>query len=52
MLGADWQANGVEPNLPMIETMCREELAQGLIAQPLDSRVVFAEFEGIVKDVS
>ncbi len=52
LLSADWQANGVEPNLRMIETMCQEELAQGLIAQPLDSRAVFAEFERLMTEVS
>jgi 4,5-dihydroxyphthalate decarboxylase len=52
VLGAGWQANGVEPNLRMIETMCQEEFAQGLVAQPLDSRAVFAEFERLVIDAS
>jgi len=45
LLGADWQAYGVEANQEMIQALCDEELAQGLIAQPLDAGGVFAEFE-------
>ena len=52
LLGTGWQANGVEPNLPMIETMCQEEFAQGLIAQPLEARALFAAFESIMAQVS
>lgn len=45
LFGHDWQPYGVEPNRRMIQTLCDEELAQGLIAEPLDASTVFAEFE-------
>jgi 4,5-dihydroxyphthalate decarboxylase len=45
LLGYDWQPYGVEPNLKMIQALCDEELAQGLIEQPLVASEVFAEFE-------
>ncbi len=45
LIGYDWYPNGIDPNRPMIQALCAEELAQGLIAQPLDPAVVFADFE-------
>jgi len=45
LMGPDWHPNGVEPNRKMIQALCDEEFAQKLIEQPLDSSMVFAEFE-------
>lgn len=44
VLGADWQAHGIEPNQRMIQALCEEEYAQGLIPEPLDHKAVFQEF--------
>lgn len=49
LMGEDWQPNGVEPNRAMIRWLCEEELAQGLIANPLDPDSVFAEFEQVMQ---
>src|SRR5512143_1039561 len=48
LIGRDRHANGVEPNHKMIQALCDEELAQGLIEQPIDAANVFAEFEQAV----
>jgi len=52
ILGPDWQPYGVEPNRRMIQSLCDEEFAQGLIAQPLDSAAVFAEFKQAMGELS
>jgi 4,5-dihydroxyphthalate decarboxylase len=52
ILGPDWQPYGVEPNRRMIQSLCDEEFAQRLIAQPLDSAAVFAEFEQAMGELS
>ena len=44
-LGRDWRPYGVEPNRRMIQTLCDEELAQGLISEALDPSALFADFE-------
>lgn len=49
LLGADWQPNGLTANRGVIQALCEEELAQGLIDQPLDSETVFAEFDAVMK---
>ena len=50
LFGHDWQPNGIEPNRKMIQTLCDEELAQGLILAPLEATTVFAEFEQVMKE--
>ena len=49
VLGRDWQPNGIKSNQKMIETLCDEEYNQGIIAAPLDSTSVFADFEKIME---
>jgi len=48
VLGRDWQPNGIKANQKMIKTLCDEEYDQGIIAAPLDSTSVFADFEKIM----
>ena len=48
VLGRDWQPNGIKSNQKMIKTLCDEEYNQGIIAAPLDSTAVFADFEKIM----
>ena len=48
VLGRDWQPNGIKSNQEMIKTLCDEEYNQGIIAAPLDSTSVFADFEKIM----
>ena len=48
VLGRDWQPNGIKANQKMIKTLCDEEYKQGIIAAPLDSTAVFADFEKIM----
>jgi len=48
-LGADWQPSGVSPNRRVIEALCEEEYAQGLVDRPLDPSVVFEEFDAVMK---
>ena len=50
LFGYDWQPHGIEPNRKMIQTLCDEELAQGLILAPLEATTVFAEFEQVMKE--
>jgi 4,5-dihydroxyphthalate decarboxylase len=50
LLGHDWQPYGVQRNRRMIQALCDEELAQGLIDQPLDPSRVFAEFEQVMNE--
>ncbi len=49
VLGRDWQPNGIKANQKMIKTLCDEEYSQGIIAAPLDSASVFADFEKIME---
>ena len=49
VLGRDWQPNGIKANQKMIKTLCDEEYNQGVIAAPLDSTAVFADFEKIME---
>jgi 4,5-dihydroxyphthalate decarboxylase len=49
VLGRDWQPNGIKANQKMIKTLCDEEYNQGVIAAPLDSAAVFADFEKIME---
>jgi 4,5-dihydroxyphthalate decarboxylase len=48
VLGRDWQPNGIKANQKMIKTLCDEEYDQGIIAAPLDSTAVFADFEKLM----
>ncbi len=48
-LGEDWQPYGVEPNRKMLEAFCAEQLAQGLVATPLDPEGAFADYEAVVR---
>jgi 4,5-dihydroxyphthalate decarboxylase len=50
LLGRDWRPYGVEPNRRMIQTLCDEELAQGLISEPLDPAALFADFERAMQE--
>ncbi len=47
VIGPDWHPSGVEPNRRMIQALCEEEYAQHLAKQPIDSRMVFADFESV-----
>jgi len=49
VLGRDWQPNGIKSNQKMIKTLCDEEYNQGIIAAPLDSTSVFADFEKLME---
>jgi len=49
LVGEDWHPNGVAANRKMIQAFLDEEVAQGLIAQPLSVEALFSEFEGAVK---
>jgi 4,5-dihydroxyphthalate decarboxylase len=50
MLGADFQPSGVEPNRKMVQALCDELDATGLLAKPLAEASVFADFEKVMKD--
>jgi 4,5-dihydroxyphthalate decarboxylase len=49
LLGEDWQPYGVEPNRAMLEAFCNEQLAQGLVTEPLNPDTAFADFQAIAK---
>jgi 4,5-dihydroxyphthalate decarboxylase len=49
LMGTDWQPNGTLANSGVIRALCEEELAQGLIDQPLDPDTVFADFNAVLK---
>jgi 4,5-dihydroxyphthalate decarboxylase len=49
LLGPDWHTNGFAANRKMIQALCDEELAQGLVKQQLDPASVFADFEKATK---
>lgn len=46
ILGKDWHANGFEANRDMIQAMCNEEIAQGLIEHPITPEHLFADVRG------
>ena len=50
LMGRNWQPNGVEANRKVIQAMCEEQYAQGLVATPDDPTDVFAEFEQVMTD--
>jgi 4,5-dihydroxyphthalate decarboxylase len=47
LMGEDWQPYGVEPNRTMLEAFCNEQLAQGLVTQPLNPDTAFEDFQTI-----
>jgi 4,5-dihydroxyphthalate decarboxylase len=47
IVGPDWQAHGVEPNRPMIETFCRELAAQHITDRVITIDELFGEFERV-----
>ncbi len=47
LLGEDWQPYGVEPNRRMLATFCDEQLAQGLVSEPLNPDTAFADFQAV-----
>lgn len=49
ILGEDWQPSGVEPNRTMVQALCDELQAQGLLARPLAEAGVFAELEKVMR---
>jgi 4,5-dihydroxyphthalate decarboxylase len=49
LLGEDWQPFGVEPNRAMLATFCAEQLAQGLVSQPLSPDTAFADYEAVAR---
>jgi len=49
LMGEDWHPNGVGPNRKMLEVFLGEQVAQGLIAQPLSVDALFSEFLAAVK---
>ncbi len=49
VMGADWQPYGLgDANLRMVQTLCDEMLAQGLLDRQLDAREAFAEFAEVM----
>ena len=48
VFGEDWNPCGVEANRHLIQSLCAEEDAQGLLGGPLDPGDVFAEFGKVV----
>ncbi len=44
VFGEDWQPAGIEPNRKMIADFCAEQLAQGLVTQPLNPDTAFADY--------
>lgn len=49
LLGDDWQPFGIEPNRTMLATFCAEQLAQGLVTEPLSPETAFADYEAVAR---
>jgi 4,5-dihydroxyphthalate decarboxylase len=47
-MGPDWQAYGVEKNRTMIQALCDEMLAQGLIDRSVGVDEVFSDYSGVL----
>jgi len=45
LFGEDWSPYGIEKNLKVLQMLCDEQLAQGLVSQRQDARKTFPEFE-------
>jgi hypothetical protein len=43
-MGADFEPYGYHENRDMVATFCAEQLAQGLIAAPLNPDALFSDF--------
>ncbi|MPZ44572.1 MAG: hypothetical protein GEV05_14455 [Betaproteobacteria bacterium] len=50
LFGEDWSPYGIEQNLKVIQMLCDEQLAQGLVSKRQDARQVFPEFEASLAD--
>lgn len=50
LMGKDWDAYGFQPNRRMLQTLCDEEFAQGLIEQPITPEALFADFLQATQD--
>jgi 4,5-dihydroxyphthalate decarboxylase len=44
-VGRDWHPSGIEPNAKMIRALCDEVFAQDLAKEPIDSSMVFSEYQ-------
>lgn len=49
LFGPDWHTNGLTPNRKMIQALCDEEVAQGLVPQPIDPATFFGDFAKATK---
>ncbi len=50
VMGFDWQPNGLtEGNLRMVQALCDEQLAQGLLDKPMRAEDAFTEFAAVMK---
>jgi 4,5-dihydroxyphthalate decarboxylase len=45
LFGEDWSPYGIEQSLKVVQMLCDEQLAQGLVSKRQDARQVFPEFE-------
>lgn len=50
LMGPDFQPYGLAENRRMIAAFCEEQLAQGLIREPIDPDSIFADFERLMAD--
>jgi 4,5-dihydroxyphthalate decarboxylase len=48
LMGDDWQPGGVSANAHITRALCEEELAQQLVARPVDPASVFADFDAVL----
>jgi 4,5-dihydroxyphthalate decarboxylase len=49
LLGEDWQPFGVEANRRMLASFCAEQVAQGLVTEPLTPETAFADYEAVAR---
>ena len=49
LLGEDWQPYGIEANRTMLATFCAEQLAQGLVTEPLSPDTAFADYAAVAR---
>jgi 4,5-dihydroxyphthalate decarboxylase len=45
LMGADWHRNGLAENRLVVQALCDEMYAQGLLAPPLECDTLFADYE-------
>ena len=48
LMGRDFQPYGYRANQPMVAAFCAEQFAQGLIREPVNPDLLFAEFEQLM----